>query len=421
MLKGLNKRFLPVSAAVFAAARRAVYPLRVAALALSAAWCAGGALAAQNAPAEGEVNRLAPDFVRASLLLSSPGNELFTCVGHAFLRLECPTYGLDYCFSYESEPIPDKLAAFFSGRLKMGMFAQPTEEFLRQYRRDGRGVTQYRLELPPAAKQRLWKLLDAKVAEGQNLPYDYLRRGCASATLGCLREALAPEPLALTEWPEKFETFTRREFFVDALEKTYPWNLLALQAIVGTAIDARVPKTDMVIVPGDLLAVLQRARVRGRAVAAPEGEVLVAATRPAARPPAVTPALVAGLVALLSLVNALLRCPAVDWLFLALQTVLGVYFTYMVVCSNLPATGWNWQLVPFNVLPAFLWRFRRYWAFGFAVLLLAWEVFMLLYPHNLTDPAFRLLTLAYVVFYLKIALHDGRFPKFNVFKQRIRR
>ena len=80
-----------------------------------------------------DVDRTDPNFVTASLLVFGPGEELFSCAGHACIRLECPTYRLDYCFSYESEPISAKVLTFFAGRLKMGMFAIPTQEFLKQY------------------------------------------------------------------------------------------------------------------------------------------------------------------------------------------------------------------------------------------------------------------------------------------------
>ena len=51
------------------------------------------------------VDRTDPNFATASLVIASPGEELFSCVGHAFIRLECPTFKLDYCFSDESENV----------------------------------------------------------------------------------------------------------------------------------------------------------------------------------------------------------------------------------------------------------------------------------------------------------------------------
>ena len=62
-------------------------------------------LAAANPPDgfNDGIDRTAPNFVTASLLVMSPGDELYSCAGHSVLRLECPTLNLDNCFTYESE------------------------------------------------------------------------------------------------------------------------------------------------------------------------------------------------------------------------------------------------------------------------------------------------------------------------------
>ncbi len=143
------------------------------------------------------VDRSDPDFVKASLLIMSPGDELYSCAGHSCIRLECPTFNLDYCFSYESESVKDKIFTFFMGKLKMGMFAIPTADYLKLGRESGRGVMQYTLNLPPDAKQRLWKILDERVAQGAYLAYDYMERGCAQAALNVLMEALKPYQLVV--------------------------------------------------------------------------------------------------------------------------------------------------------------------------------------------------------------------------------
>ena len=36
------------------------------------------------------------NFVKASILLVSPGNSVYSVCGHAALRMECPMHQLDY-------------------------------------------------------------------------------------------------------------------------------------------------------------------------------------------------------------------------------------------------------------------------------------------------------------------------------------
>lgn len=349
-----------------------------------------------------DVDRTDPNFVTASLLIAGPGGELFSCAGHAFIRLECPKFNLDYCFSYESEPIPDKVFAFFAGRLKMGMFAVPTEDFLKPYREEGRGIRQYRLNLSPPVKQRLWKIMDDKAAEGPELEYDYIRRGCAWSVLSCLRMALGSERMEAGPWPEKYRK-TRREITADALATRFPWNLFVLQAIGGVEIDKEVCNIEKVLIPDDLLDFLRAAKVQGRPIVdADSVEIVPEGPHPDGMF-LISPLWAAALLVILSLLNCLLKHALGDWVFLVLQSLFGLYFTYLVCISNLPATSWHWLIVPFNPLPLVLWRWRRYWAWGFVAVLFAWEAFMLLSPHQLTDPAYLVIVLAYVIFYAKVA------------------
>lgn len=346
-----------------------------------------------------DVDRTDPNFVTASLLVFGPGDELFSCAGHACIRLECPVYKLDYCFSYESEAISEKVLTFFAGRLKMGMFAIPAEEFFRQYVEGGRGCWQYRLELTPAVKQRLWKIMDDKAAEGANLPYDYVRRGCAWSVLSCLRAALNPLQLEVLSWPAKYDR-TRREITSSELPE-HPWKVFALHAIWGYETDSEVTKIEKVLMPNDLLEFLKGAKVNGVPVISGEGvEVLPQKNVPHA--PFFTPMMAAILFVLLAIVNLIwIRKPFLDLIFMAMQAVAGLFFTYLVFFSSLPATGWNWLLVPFNPLPLVFWRWRRYWAWGFVAVLLAWEGFMLFSPHQLTDPAYLVIVFAYVILYAR--------------------
>lgn len=355
---------------------------------------------AQNGGGHDDIDRSDPNFVTASLLIMSPGDRLYSCAGHACIRLECPVFDLDYCFSYEGEGVTEKILTFFMGKLKMGMFAVPTEEYLRLGRESGRGVVQYTLNLPPDAKQRLWRYLDNEVAKGADLPYDYLRRGCAHAVLLALRAALGEGALQTPPWPEKYQ-MTRREIVDDAIRHTHPWNRFFLHAICGAELDRDVPNMEKVILPGDLLDLLRGATIYGKPVVVGEWtELLVADPEKEASTP--TPLVVAALALVLAVANFSQRSSWLDMGFLVFQTLLGVFFTYLVFFSSLPATGWNWLLIPFNPLPAIFWKWRRKWAFGFALALVLWECGILFAPHRLTDPAYLTLVAALILMYVRI-------------------
>ena len=345
------------------------------------------------------IDRTDPNFVTASLLVMSPGDELYSCAGHSCIRLECPKFNLDYCFSYESEGVSDKIFTFFMGKLKMGMFAIPTADYLKLGRESGRGVMQYTLNLPPDAKQRLWKILDERVAQGPYLPYDYLKRGCAQSALQVILEALHPYQLVVSQWPEKYKTLSRRELGDNATEN-YPWQQVILYAICGTGLDSETSMFGKVVIPEDLLEVLRLATINGKPVIDKEGKELLPVKKKE-EPPAFTPLMASGLVVLLAVVNSFLKSTAMDVTFLAFQSVLGLFVSWLLIVSNLPATSWNWLIVPFNLLPLAFWKWRQKWALWFAGVLLLWEAGMIFWPHRLTDPAYLVMVGAYVIFYLK--------------------
>ncbi|MBO5940789.1 MAG: hypothetical protein J6R18_06315, partial [Kiritimatiellae bacterium] len=112
----------------------------------------------------------------------------------------------------------------------------------------------------------------------------------------------------------------------------------------------------------------------------------------------------AWLLVALSVVNLFVKKPCGDTIFLVVQSVFGAFMAYLLFVSDLPVTSWNWLVVPFNLLSALFWKWRRKWALAFAAILVGWEAGMILYPHQLTDPAYLVLVFAYIVFYFKFAL-----------------
>ena len=344
------------------------------------------------------IDRSAPNFVTASLLIMSPGDELWACSGHSMLRMECPTFNLDYCFSYESESVKDKLLSFFRGKLRMGLFSLPTANCIAIFRKDGRRVMQYSLNLPPEVKQRLWKILDDRVSEGADLPYDYLKRGCSQSLLVFLREALGSIPMQI---PQRFRTYnqTRRDS-MDLAVSDYPWNRFFLHVICGTEMDVELPRMETVVIPNDLLDFLKQTRVNGTLIVDTEGVELSPLTKLDKRT-LLTPMLLAWVFVAFAMVNLFLGRSHLNWLFIGLHSAIALPLMYLVFFTDLPATDWNWLIVPFNLLPLIFWKWRQKWALWFAGVLLLWEAGMILWPHRLTDPAYLVLVGAYILFYLK--------------------
>lgn len=356
----------------------------------------------------------ADDFVTASILVATPSDVLYSCAGHASIRMQCPHYDLDVVYSYESDSVTNKVLTFLKGGLKMGMTIVPTEKMLAYYAGDGRGVTEYILNIPLEKRKQLWQYLDGKVEEGVNLPYDYLNRGCALACLRAVCTAVLPDTLSFGEWDEKFIKKTRRTLLRNQID-AFPWNRFFLYTIVGTEADQPCAVTEKVVVYPDLVEVLQKATFNGQPVLS-EGHTLVKQTVNAEEGGCpVTPVMVACFMLLLAVVSCFWMQGALSLLLLFLQSAFGLLLTYLIVFSSLPVTNFSWLIIPFNLLPLILWHWRKRWLLPFAVIFIGWSIVMFAQTENpLVDPAHIILVLALSVNYIGQWLHLRKQTELNI-------
>ena len=355
------------------------------------------------------IDRQAEDFVTVSLVVCEPYEVLYSSLGHAALRLQCPTYDLDYVFTYEGENVRAKVWTFLRGDLKMGMYAFPTEQFLSMYADIGRGVTEYPMNLTPEQEQELWRKMDEMLTAGMTMPYDYFKRGCAKSVVMVVNQVVGPNGIHYAPWSDKYTDHTIRELVRDNLSDA-PWTAFILYFLIGSEAEQPMNCEQKLIVPTDLVEVWQQATLdSGKPVLASEGNVLVQGTWQA-RPTWFTP-LLASLIVLLLSIGALFCSGAThrawciagdvaDCIVMTVATALGLLMTYLVCVSSLPCTDWNWLIVPFNVLPVIGWYWRRYWAMSYAILVGVWCAYMtamLLWGHVLVDWPHIVLALALAI------------------------
>lgn len=352
------------------------------------------------------------DFVRASILVASPSNVLYSCVGHTSIRMQCPHYGLDVVYTYESESVENRVLSFFMGKLKMGMTAVPTERVLADYAKEGRGITEYVVNIPLEKRKQLWQYLDVKVEEGMNLPYDYLNRSCALACLRAIRDAVLPDTLCFGEWDERLVKKSRRALLGDRTE-IFPWNRFVIFSITGTEADRACADIDKVVLPADLIEVLQKTRLDGQLVLG-EANNVVRQTDSIRESSWLTPMLLSCIVLVFAIVSCFWMQHPLSVLLLVLQSVAGLAMSYLIVLSSLPNTSFSWLIIPFNLLPLLLWHWRRWWLLSFAVICLCWCLIMLTCIDNpLVDNAHIVLVLALAINYI------GQWNQFRKIKNQL--
>lgn len=223
------------------------------------------------------IDRLAPDFVTVSLCVADPtdqSQDYLGITGHAFLRLQCPTYALDYCFSYESEKIKGQLWNYLTGKLKMGMFAVPTDEYIEDYHMWKRAVHEYRINMPSEAEQRLWEQMDKHMMSERELQMDLMKFGCTNTLLRYVERALQPDTIAY-KWPEKFYSKSAIEIAEDHFSN-YPWTLLGFRLTNGNRMRLFITPKQKIIFPTDLLEVWSQSTINGEPVLTYVGDLVEA-------------------------------------------------------------------------------------------------------------------------------------------------
>lgn len=160
------------------------------------------AIAARAETAETPAPPHDKDDVSASLLTIGPGNNAINCFGHTAIRMQSRAHHLDYCFTFEMKLDKNERMKFITGQAKAGFMVAQTENFIEQYRRQGRSITEYELNLLPQEKQELWRNLDKELAEGARWTYDFITVNCSSMCVWIIEKSLIGESIRYQHLPD---------------------------------------------------------------------------------------------------------------------------------------------------------------------------------------------------------------------------
>lgn len=309
---------------------------------------------------------LLPDssnFVTASMLVMSPGEAIYSQLGHGVIRMECPVHNLDYCFSFEEEAGMGGIIKFFIGKTDAHMMAVPTAEFLKGYKLDGRQVMQYTLNLTLHEKQELWRLLDNDYVDENMRSFNFLQNNCSSVSLMAIENVVVDETLDFNGWPDQFKMINGDG--VRYLTRNFPWLQFWSMTFLGTESDSYWPHEQQVA-PELLPQVLKMATIvdengNKRPLVTGEEELMPLVNKFKATP--ITPTWAFGFLLLFTVLVTLAQLKwklkwlpkVLDFLLMTLVTLAGLMLIYTSFVSGLFGKHWNWYLIPFNPLPLIIW------------------------------------------------------------------
>ncbi len=313
---------------------------------------------------------LLPDssnFVTASLLVASPGDAIYSQLGHAAIRMECPVHNLDYCFSFEEEAGMGGIIKFFVGKTDAHMIAVPTAEFLKGFKLDGRQVMQYTLNLTTNEKQELWRLLDNDYVDEDMRNFNFLQNNCSSVSLMAIENVVVDETIDFNGWPEQFKLINGAG--VRYLTRDYPWLKFWSMTFLGTESDSYW-EHEKQVAPELLPDVLRKAEIvdlDGNHRPIINGGRQILPLKNFAKASSVTPTWVFGMMLLVVVLITLAQLKwklqwlgrMLDVLLMVLVTIVGLFLIYTSFVSGLFGKHWNWYLIPFNPLPLIIWLIWR--------------------------------------------------------------
>lgn len=299
------------------------------------------------------------DFVKTSLMISTPADIIYSSLGHCAIRMECPSENLDYCFSLETDVRPQDYVRFFQGSTEAAVRAIPTESYIEEFQSQGRGITQYELNLNWKEKQLLWKNLDEEMMKPPHLKFNFLNTNCVMMVIIMIQNALIDEQINYVKLPS-YATCDNGNGLRQLTTDT-PWYQFIYITLSGSICDDSFA-LEYRLTPLSLPEVYSGAQIEGNDGVRPllkgQPNIITKQTYYSKACP-ITPRIMFSLLLTIIIIITIgewrwgwKQAPRLtDFILLTVQTLTGLLLTYTSLVSNLFAARWNWYLIPCNLLP----------------------------------------------------------------------
>lgn len=306
--------------------------------------------------------------VHAALVVITPGDTPASLLGHIAIRMWCPSAKLDYCFTEKITDWGNEFVTAVFKRVKVGIVPEETKMFREDYRSQGRGITEYELDLTLEEKRKLWMLLDKEVCKGLANDMDYVTNGCAIIATNMVLTAISDRHIDLTTIIDKYiDGNTRREILL-RYKGFDSWEGFIGHSIFSGKLDDKVTGDAKLIMPQDVITIFKAANITS-------GKNVICRPTVKAKDDTYLSPLV---FALIFLALCIVRIDIMDYPIMALHTILSLFYFSVVFVSDAPGTEWNWLVIIFNPAISVLFWLRNpkiQWAIG--IITLIFMIFML--------------------------------------------
>ena len=311
------------------------------------------------------------DSLRVSLLTCSPGQEVYALYGHTAIRVEQPGRDVDEVFNYGifSFAKPHFVWRFVLGQCDYMVQPFPWNLFIREYQERGSSVTAQELNLTPQEAQRLVaRLRENCLPENCVYRYNFLYNNCTTKVRDLVEQAVS----GYIQYPDSLPRQTFRQM-LHQYTTEHLWAQEGNDLLLGAEVDTLLSDHAAMFLPESMMQAYD-----GAFICTPKGDLrplvksktVLLESRPAAvsnrkGAEAESSSLVSFFESVgerFAPIEVMLGFAAVcllvmllefftrrlfwlwDVLLLLLQGVAGTLLAFMLLFSEHPAVGSNWQV-----------------------------------------------------------------------------
>ncbi|RDC65729.1 Lnb N-terminal periplasmic domain-containing protein [Adhaeribacter pallidiroseus] len=207
-----------------------------------------------------QAQSLSPD-ARISLITCSPGDELYSMYGHSAIRVNDPSYGIDYVFNYGTFDFrtPNFYPKFVMGKLKYKLAVSDFSDFLAAYQYYNRSVYEQVLNLTPQQKNEVFRFLQTNyLPENREYYYDFFFDNCATRIRDVFTNTLHSNLKFDPAVGQKKQSFRQ---IVGIYQNPFPWADFGVDLAMGLPSDQQATVTQYMFIPDYLQESFAKATV----------------------------------------------------------------------------------------------------------------------------------------------------------------
>ena len=304
---------------------------------------------------------LRSEYINVSLIVAAPGHELYSAAGHAALRMECPSKHVDYCYEFDTDVNLGEMMDYVNGNMKASLHRLYTSTYIKRYKEQNRGIRGILLNLNPEQKAYLWSILDKEADSGNKHDFDFMSNNCSSVVRMFIESTIGEDRIQYGNIDNRL-TGTFRETIPYVFESS-EWAQLFWNIMMGTGFDDN-PGFESLLFPSALLDEWSKASVvtkdgEEKNLVIKEYSLLEDKSTKSFFSPLLLFSALLSLSVIISCFDFKIGYSSVskvfDSILIIIETLVGLFLSYMLVFSNQMATSWNWLIVVFSPMPLIIW------------------------------------------------------------------